>query len=425
MAASFEAFRLCDMERMMKRRKQIWIAGFAAGAFASFLLCGTAYYVSYGVLPLVGKSVVTGKSGSKAADIERMVERNYLEDVEQGKLEEGMYAGLLASLGDPYSGYFSAENYQRLKESSEGKYTGVGMILEQSKETGEIKVAECYADSPAAAAGIKAGDIIYKVGGELASQMDLTVMVNRIKDKVTQELQMTIKREGETELLEVTITPETIEVPVVSYRLLENQIGYLQIDEFTEGTSDQFKTGYDGLKEQGMKGLVVDLRNNPGGLLTSVCDTLEQILPEGMIVYTEDKYGNREEHTCEGKTPIQIPMVVLVNEESASAAEIFAGAVKDHGVGTLVGTTTFGKGIVQKIYPLDDGSAVKLTVSKYYTPNGVNIHGTGIHPDVEVLWPQDAEALENPDQVNELSLAEWLPKDDQMEKALEVLASIM
>ena len=166
--------------------------------------------------------------------------------------------------------------------------------------------------------------------------------------------------------------------------MLRRKLGYLQIEEFTEGTPEQFKKAYEELKKQKAQGLIIDLRNNPGGLLTSVCDTLEQILPEGMIVYTEDRYGNREEHTCEGKTPIEIPLVVLVNEESASAAEIFAGAVKDHQVGTLVGTTTFGKGIVQKTYPLGDGSAVKMTVSKYYTPNGVNIHGEGISPDVEV-----------------------------------------
>ena len=165
-----------------------------------------------------------------------------------------------------------------------------------------------------------------------------------------------------------------------------------------------------------MKGLLVDLRENPGGLLTAVCDTLEQILPKGMIVYTEDKSGHRTEHTCKGKTPIDIPLVVLVNENSASAAEIFSGAVKDHGVGTLVGTTTFGKGIVQQTFSLGDGSAVKLTTSRYYTPNGVNIQGTGITPDVESDWPENAEEFTNPNQFNELSQEEWESKDAQMKK---------
>ena len=171
--------------------------------------------------------------------------------------------------------------------------------------------------------------------------------------------------------------------------------------------------------------MIIDLRNNPGGLLDAVCDTLDQILPEGLIVYTEDKYGKREEHTCDGETPIEIPLVVLVNGESASAAEIFAGAVKDHGIAELVGTTTFGKGIVQKIYTLSDGSAVKLTVSKYYTPNGINIHGTGIEPDITVEWPEDQEELVSPSEVNELSFAEWIQKDNQMKRAWEEIISMV
>ena len=204
--------------------------------------------------------------------------------------------------------------------------------------------------------------------------------------------------------------------------MLDDSLGYIQITEFTDGTSEQFKKAYSELNEQGMKGLLVDLRENPGGLLTAVCDTLEQILPKGMIVYTEDKSGHRTEHTCKGKTPIDIPLVVLVNENSASAAEIFSGAVKDHGVGTLVGTTTFGKGIVQQTFSLGDGSAVKLTTSRYYTPNGVNIQGTGITPDVESDWPENAEEFTNPNQFNELSQEEWESKDAQMKKAREVLS---
>ena len=217
---------------------------------------------------------------------------------------------------------------------------------------------------------------------------------------------------------------EKVEIAVTynKGKMLDDSLGYIQITEFTDGTSEQFKKAYSELNEQGMKGLLVDLRENPGGLLTAVCDTLEQILPKGMIVYTEDKSGHRTEHTCKGKTPIDIPLVVLVNENSASAAEIFSGAVKDHGVGTLVGTTTFGKGIVQQTFSLGDGSAVKLTTSRYYTPNGVNIQGTGITPDVESDWPENAEEFTNPNQFNELSQEEWESKDAQMKKAREVLS---
>ena len=193
--------------------------------------------------------------------------------------------------------------------------------------------------------------------------------------------------------------------------MLEENIGYIKISKFTGVTYEQYHAAFEKLKEQGAKQLIVDLRNNPGGLMTAVCDVLREILPEGLIVYTEDKYGNRVEETCDGKSPLNMPLVVLVNEGSASASEIFAGAVQDHKVGTIVGTTTYGKGIVQTVRQLSDGSAVKLTVSKYYTPNGNNIHEVGIQPDVEV---------ELSDDVTDLSQVEQ-SQDNQLQKALEVV----
>lgn len=405
----------------MTKKRSIWLSGFAGGLAASVILGGGIYYIQYGTVPFLNDSVITGDSAKKTSQIEQIIEKNYLEDVEQETLADGMYAGMLESLEDPYSGYYSAENYQKLKESSEGKYTGIGLLMQQDQKTGEITVAECYAGSPAALAGIEAGDIIYQVDGQLASEMDVSEIAQQIRAGETEEVTLTLKREGLEEMLTVTICPDTVEIPVVSSRMLEESAGYIQISEFTEGTSEQFRTAYQELLDQEIDGLIIDLRNNPGGLLDAVCDTLEQILPEGMIVYTEDKYGERVEHTCEGETPIEIPLVVLVNGESASASEIFAGAVKDHGIAELVGTCTFGKGIVQKIFPLSDGSAVKLTVSKYYTPNGVNIHGTGIEPDITVEWPEDQEALASPAEVNQLPLDEWLEKDNQMKAAWEEL----
>ena len=202
-----------------------------------------------------------------------------------------------------------------------------------------------------------------------------------------------------------------VEIPSVSSEMLEENIGYIKISKFTGVTYEQYHAAFEKLKEQGAKQLIVDLRNNPGGLMTAVCDVLREILPEGLIVYTEDKYGNRVEETCDGKSPLNMPLVVLVNEGSASASEIFAGAVQDHKVGTIVGTTTYGKGIVQTVRQLSDGSAVKLTVSKYYTPNGNNIHEVGIQPDVEV---------ELSDDVTDLSQVEQ-SQDNQLQKALEVV----
>ena len=405
--------------------KKIWLSGFLGGAAVMLLLGTGAFYVQYRTFPFLGESVITGESGEKAAQIEQIIEEHYLENVDEDTLAEGMYAGMMASLEDKYSGYYSADNYKKLKESSEGKYTGIGLVMEQNRETGEIRVVQCYEGSPAAEAGILSGDVLYKVGDKLASGMDVTEIADQIRSGDTSEINLTVKREGLEEPLTVTIIPDTVEIPVVSSRMLENETGYIQIAEFTDGTSEQFRKAYEELQEQKLQGLIIDLRNNPGGLLDSVCDTLEQILPEGMIVYTEDKYGRREEHTCDGKTPIQIPLIVLVNGNSASAAEIFAGAVKDHGVARLVGETTFGKGIVQKIYQLSDGSAVKITVSKYYTPNGINIHGTGIDPYIEVRWPEDQEELTNPSEVNTLEFQEWLEKDNQMKKAWDEIVSMV
>ncbi|MGN1140098.1 MAG: S41 family peptidase [Oliverpabstia sp.] len=410
---------------MMNSNTKIWLSGFAGGAAVVLALSIGSFYVQYGTLPFVGDSVVTGETGEKAAKIERIIENNYLEDVDEETLAEGMYAGMMASLGDKYSGYYSEDDYKKLKESSEGKYTGIGLVMEQNRETGKITVAQSYVGSPAAEAGIQAGDEIYKIGEQLAAELNVTDISNQIRNGGTKEIELTIKREGLEEPFTVTIVPDTVEIPVVSSRMLENSVGYLHIAEFTDGTSEQFRTAYQELQDEDMKGMIIDLRNNPGGLLDAVCDTLEQILPEGLIVYTEDKYGKREEHTCDGETPIEIPLVVLVNGESASAAEIFAGAVKDHGIAELVGTTTFGKGIVQKIYTLSDGSAVKLTVSKYYTPNGINIHGTGIEPDITVEWPEDQEELLSPSEVNELSFSEWIQKDNQMKKAWEEIISMV
>ena len=234
--------------------------------------------------------------------------------------------------------------------------------------------------------------------------MDLTTVVKKIKDPEINPVHLTIAREGEKDYLEFDITKEEVHIPVVSHEMLEDGVGYLAIYEFTDVTFEQYQEARLDLEEQGMEKLVIDLRDNPGGLLTSVCDVLETILPKGLIVYTEDKYGKREEELCDGKSPLDIPLVVLVNGNSASASEIFAGAVKDHQIGTIVGTTTYGKGVVQTIKDLGDGSALKLTISNYYTPNGINIHGVGIEPDEKV--EMDAEGRE----------------DTQLKKALEILA---
>lgn len=410
------------VKREMRRKKKVWLSGFCGGVGISILLGSGVFYLQYQALPLVGDSVVTGEEAQKAAEIEHLIKDNYLEEVDTETLADGMYAGMVYALGDRYSGYYSEEYYEKLKESLEGKYTGIGLSMSQNTETKIVTVEECFEGSPADKAGVKAGDIIQKINGNDTKEMTVSEIADQIKHE-NKEIQLTLLREEEE--ITLTITPETVEVPVVRSRMLEEKKGYVQIEEFTEGTSEQFARAYQELLEQDAEGLIIDLRNNPGGLLDAVCDTLEQILPEGLIVYTEDRHGNREEHYCAGETPMEIPLVVLINENSASAAEIFAGAVKDHEIATLVGTTTFGKGIVQKTYALDDGSAVKLTTSKYYTPNGVNIHGTGIEPDIKVEWPKDEGELENPKEYNQLEWKAWKKADPQMKKSMEVLETVV
>ena len=219
-----------------------------------------------------------------------------------------------------------------------------------------------------------------------------------------------IRGESE-EPLSFDVKRAPVEIPTVSHEMLEGKIGYIEITEFDVITEEQFREAMADLESQGMEKLVVDLRNNPGGVLGSVCNVLEQILPEGLIDYTEDRNGERDEYRCSGDHEFKKPLAVLVNGNSASAAEIFAGAVKDYGIGTLVGTTTFGKGIVQRIINLNDGTAVKLTVSKYYTPKGNNIHKVGIEPDVEVELDEELR--------QKVTIEK--SEDNQLQKAVEIL----
>lgn len=408
----------------MNEKTKSLLRGVILGVILSAVLYGLGYYVRYGIIPILNDSVVSGSSAWKAAAIEQLIEEKYMGDeVEKENLADGMYAGMVASLGDKYSGYYSASQYEELLKATEGRYQGIGLSMVRNQETGEITVQEVYDGSPAETAGIQEGDQMYKMDGTLLQDMELGEISEYLQNQ--EQVELTLIREGEAEPVQVTVSAGQVEVPVVTSRMLDQHIGYLKIDEFTEGTSHQFAEAYEKLQKEGLEALVIDLRDNPGGLLDAVCDTLEQILPEGLIVYTEDKDGNRTEHMGSGETPIAVPLAVLVNENTASAAEIFSGAVKDYQVGTLVGTVTYGKGIVQQTYQLPDGSAVKLTVAKYYTPSGVNIQGTGIQPDIPVEWPEDQEPLESDFDYEEIDQAQWLARDVQMEKAVETLRNNM
>ncbi len=407
----------------MRIVEKVWLHGLCCGMAMSCVIGSGLYYAEHGKLPFIGDSLGTGESAKKLATIEKLIDREYLGEIDKDFLEDYMFYGLVAGLGDKYSQYFTVEQYAESTQNSDGAYVGIGIVLQQDTQTNTILVTQCYENSPAQQAGVLEGDVLYQVNEYPSSENTLSELLELpIWDKG--EVTLYLQREGVEELLELTVKIGKVEVPSVYFRILEDSMGYIQITQFTEVTSSQFETAYQTLLEAGIKGLIIDLRENPGGLLSSVCNTTRQILPKGLILYTEDAHGKREEYKSDGKTPIEIPLVVLVNENSASAAEVFSGAVKDYQIATLVGTTTFGKGIVQKIFPLKDGSALKLTVAKYYTPNGTNIHEVGISPDIEVTWAGD-EAFTDPSDFYKLEQSDWESKDNQFEKAVEVLEDLI
>lgn len=334
----------------------------------------------------------------------------YKEDVDKDAMVDGIFKGMVESLGDPYSEYYSKEELESLYQDSFGVYYGVGAYVSLDTTTGLAKVSGIIADSPAEKADLRAEDIIYKVDDVDVTGMSLQETVSLIKGDENTTVKLTLIRDGKE--IEKEVTRRKVESPTVNFKMLDDGMAYIQITEFDTVTVDQFTEAMAMARGNDMKGLILDLRSNPGGNLSSVVSIAKQMLPKGLIVYTEDRDGNREEYSCDGSKELDVPMVVLVNGNSASASEILAGAIKDYGIGTLVGTTTFGKGIVQRPIELSDGSAVKLTISSYYTPNGINIHGIGIKPDVECEF--DSERYYSDEAY-----------DNQLEKAKEVLLQKM
>lgn len=352
-------------------------------------------------------TVANQQTMEKLKLLEDTIGKYYLESVDEQTLEKGVYDGLVKALGDPYSVYYSAEELKELQDKTEGIYYGIGAYIGIDADTSLPRLTGIIEGTPAQESGLRAGDLLYKVDGEEVQGLELTQVVSKVKGEEGTTVHLTIIREGESDYLEIDVVRRKVESPTVNQKMLDNNIGYIQITEFDTVTLDQFTEALAVCRGSGMKGLILDLRGNPGGNLNTVCDIARELLPKGLIVYTEDKNGKRTEYTCDGTNQIKEPLVVLVDSGSASASEILAGAIKDYGIGTLVGTTTFGKGIVQRIISLSDGSAVKLTVSNYYTPNGNNIHKIGIAPDIEEKF--DGEAYYN-DGV-----------DNQLNKAIEIM----
>lgn len=394
----------------MKKNKG-FIKGALCGALAVLLVAGLVSCGSRLHKASAGKEeVVDTETEEKLEMLQQLIDGSYLGDVDEDALQSGIYKGYINGLADPYSVYYDKEETEQLLETTSGEYSGIGAVLSQNRETGIITILQVYDDSPAEKAGIKDNDILYKVEGEEVTGVDLTEVVSNIKGEEGTEVKMTVLRGDANDEVEVAAVRGKVEAQTVKYEMKDGEVGYIRVSEFDSVTYDQYKAAIEDLEGQGMKGLIVDLRNNPGGNLATVCDMLDLMLPEGLIVYTEDKDGNRSEETSDEEHQFKLPMTVLVNGNSASASEIYAGAVQDYGLGEIIGTQTYGKGVVQQIFDLKDGTCVKLTIAEYFTPKGRNINGKGITPDVEVEYETD-EA--NPE------------ADNQLDKALEVIKGNM
>lgn len=356
---------------------------------------------------VVSCSVFKSEENQKMELLNSLIDRYYIGDVDETDLSEGIYKGYIEGLGDPYSVYYDEEETKQMSESLSGEFGGVGALMSQDRETGVITVLQVYDGSPAQEAGMRDGDTLYKVEGEEVTGEDLSDVVSKVKGEKGTQVTLTVLRADTGDEEELTITRDTIEAQTVSHEMKENNVGYIRITEFDTVTYEQYKEALEDLEDQGMERLIVDLRSNPGGNLDTVCDILDLMLPEGLIVYTEDKNGEREEYTSDEENQFDKPLVVMMNGYSASASEIFAGAIQDYGLGQIVGTQSYGKGVVQSVFDLQDGTSVKLTIAEYFTPNGRSIDGEGITPDVEVEYQYDEN---NPD------------ADNQLEKAMEVVA---
>lgn len=334
---------------------------------------------------------------------------NYYQELDQETLIEGAIEGMFDSIGDPYTDYMTAKEFNDLMTRTSGSYGGIGVIVTPG-EDGYVTVVSPIEDTPGERAGITTGDRIIAVNGEAVTADKLDYAVELMKGEPGSSVVLSIKREGRAEPFDVDIKREEIRIQTVKSEVLNDNIGYIRISTFDEKTAADFKQHLKELEEKGIKGLVLDLRNNPGGLLDQCIEIADTLLGEQVIVYTEDRHGVREEERS-NKSKVDYPLVLLVNKGSASASEILAGAVKDGGEGTIVGTTTFGKGLVQQVKPLSDGTGFKYTVSQYFTPNGTNIHGTGIEPNIVVELPEELANASNIEQSEDL----------QLQKAIEVI----
>ena len=398
----------------MENKNKFWkgaLVGALLTAFAGLIIVG----MSLGIF-LIGRTAIDGpqqaaesnqaenQDGSldlnritkKITTLQQIIDKYYLFDEDATKVEDWIYKGMMYGLNDPYTTYYTAEEYQKLSEDTEGEYHGIGVMISQNRSTGIITVIKVFKDTPAAEAGMRPGDVLYKVGDMEVTGMDMDILVkDYIKGKDGSEVALTVFRQDEGEYVDLKMERRNVTVQTVEYQMLEDHVGYIAVSQFDVVTADQFKAAVDDLEKQGMKKLLVDLRNNPGGVLDTVVDMLDYILPDDLIIEGDKDLV---------RTNTEATLLVYMADKNGKGGQ-------EYGRATVVGTKTFGKGIVQNLIPLDNGTAIKMTTAHYYTPSGFDLHGKGIEPDVEVELKEELK--------NQITVD--VKEDNQIQAALKAL----
>ena len=403
-------------ERALTRK--MFKKGVLTGTLVTFMLFAIAVgmYTAHNFLEerffppaIVAEEPFEEHSEGKLQEIHDIITNYFLfaDEIDEGALIEGVFSGFVDALNDPFTSYFDREATERNREARMGHFFGIGAVLSWNEEIGGAEIIRVFENSPAEEVGLLENDIIIQVDDIVIVDQDLTEIVSWIRGEKGTFVDITVLRDRER--IAFNVMRDSIQTISVRHEMRENNIGYLRISEFDRLTVEQFEAAVNELKSAGMEGLVIDLRNNPGGNLEAVVDIVDQMIPEGIIVTIEDRHGNVEERRSQRANAFTKPLVVLVNDNSASASEIFAGAIQDYGIGTIVGTATFGKALVQRIIELSDGSSLQITVAQYFTPNGRSINESGIIPDIEIEFDFDQDG----------DMDDWI--DNQFEKAVEIL----
>lgn len=389
--------------------------------FASGVLVGIVLVICLNIIinsfSIIYNQLITHKltPERKTKQIMSLIDKYYVNPVTKDEINEGIYSGLVFSLNDKYSYYMDKDSFRNFVDSTNGAYVGIGTVVSVDSKDNKIVVITSYKNSSAYEAGITAGDKILKINDIEVSgdnYKEAVQIMKGDKDAKGTEVKLTIYRPSNNKTFDISVKRYEVNVPTVGHKMLENSTGYIIITKFEAVTYDQFVEAYNDLEKNGMQRLIIDLRDNPGGLLNTVVKITDMLVPKGTITYIEDKNGNREYEYSDDEY-MNKPLVVLVNEGSASASEVLTGAVKDMNAGKIVGTKTYGKGVVQNTYKLSDGSGVKLTIAKYYTPNGICIDGIGITPDYVIEAPKEDENTEYK-----------MENDIQLQKAIEIVNSL-